>query len=173
MNDVAKPPLLRRRRITPFRGRGPIYNWLRAHHRAIKEMMEAGRTTWPRLCEEMVRHGVIARGGLEPSTRAASKAWQTVCRDLEELGEAEAAKPYVARSKPPSRLPKDWRPQEITPAAALPALAGPTPGAKAPYDPDKAMGHLKRIMNELSGRRGQAADRLAISNTTPSRPDNK
>ena len=32
MKDAAKPPLLRRRRITPFRGRGPIYNWLRAHH---------------------------------------------------------------------------------------------------------------------------------------------
>ena len=157
MNDATKPPLLRRRRITPFRGRGPIYNWLRAHHRAIKEMMEAGRTTWPLLCEEMVRHGVIARGGLEPSTRAASKAWQTVCRDLVEVGEAEAALPRTRRSKLPSRLPKDWRPQElnITPAAAPLALAAPAAAPKAPYDPDKAMAHLKRIMNELSGRRGR------------------
>jgi hypothetical protein len=173
MNEVAKPPLLRWRRITPFWGRGPICNWLRAHHRAIKEMMEAGRTTWPLLCEEMVRHGVIARGGLQPSTRAASKAWQTVCRDLTEIGEVEAALPRTRRSKPPSHLPKDWRLQELTPAAALPALAGPAAGAKAPYDPDKAMAHLKRIMNERSGRRGQAADRPAISNTAPSRPDNK
>ena len=153
MNDVTKLPLLRQRRITAFRGRGSIYNWLRAHHRAIKEMMDGGRTVWPFVCEEMARHGVLARGGLEPSTRAASKAWQTVCRDLEANGEAEAALPRVARSKPPSRLPKEWRPQEITPATSQPALAGPTGGAKAPYDPDKAMAHLKRIMNERSGRR--------------------
>ena len=152
MNDLAKPPLLRQRRITPFRGRGPIYNWLRAHHRAIKEKMDAGQTTWSFVCEEMVRHGVLARGGLEPSTRAASKAWQTVCRDLEQNGEAEAAKPRPTRTNLPSRMPKDWRPQELTPPA-VPALAGPAVGAKAPYDPDKAMAHLKRIMNERSGRR--------------------
>ena len=149
MSNTTKPPNLRRRRITPFRNRGPIYNWLRAHHRAIHPMIEAGRTTWPLLCEEMVRHGVVDRSGSEPSTRAASKAWQTVCRDLEEIREAEAAKPYVARSKPPSRLPKDWRPQEFTNAAS-----SSTGGAKAPYDPGKAMAHLKRIMNKRSGRRG-------------------
>ena len=152
MSNTTKPPNLRRRRITPFRNRGPIYNWLRAHHRAIHPMMEAGRTTWPLLCKEMVRHGVVDRSGSEPSTRAASKAWQTVCRDLEEIGEAEAAKPYVARSKPPSRLPKDWRPQELTLTASLPTPA--TGSTKEPYDQQKALAHLKRIIAERSGRRG-------------------
>ena len=101
----------------------------------------------------MARHGVIARVSLEPSTRAASRAWQTVCRDLEEIGQAEAARPYVARSKPASCLPKDWRLQELTPAANSSTSSTPTGGAKAPYDPDKAMAHLRRIMNERSGRR--------------------
>ena len=153
MDRISSTPVIRRRKVKAFRARGDIYNWLRAHSAEVTRRLASGEMTWPTLCAEMARHGVVDRDQKEPTPNAAIRVWQRVTRDLEENGEAEAAKPRPARTNLPSRMPKDWRPQELTPPAALPALAGPTAGAKAPYDPDKAMAHLKRIMNERSGRR--------------------
>ncbi len=121
--------LLRRRRITEFRRRGPIYNWLRAHHAAIRMLMQTGEGTWPRLCAEMVRHGVIARGGRAPSIKAASKAWQTVCRDLARL--EVAATPTRPGSVYPSRIPKDWKPSGFRDAPHV-AAKPPAGGASTP-----------------------------------------
>src|SRR5262245_2374146 len=108
MQAISKPLHLRRRRVIAFRGRGLIYNWLRAHHGIIAPMMKEGTATWPGLCEEMGRHGVVSRDGSVPSSRAASKAWQTVCRDLQAAERAQTAQPKHVGATPPSRISKDW-----------------------------------------------------------------
>ena len=138
MDRISSTPVICRRKVKAFRVRGDIYNWLRAHAAEVTRRLASGEMTWPTLCTEMARHGVVDRDHKEPTPNAAIRVWQRVIRDLEENGGAEAAKPRPARNNLPSRMPKDWRPQELTPSA----LAGPAAGAKAPYDPDKAMAHL-------------------------------
>lgn len=110
MSDFGTKRLLRRRRVTCYRQRGPIYNWLRAHYADICALMASGEGTWPRLCCEMQRHGVVARGGATPSEKAASKAWQTVCRDLADKSPAAPKRPGAVY---PSRIRKDWRPTVV------------------------------------------------------------
>jgi hypothetical protein len=144
-----RPPVLfpRGRRRSTFRYRGEIYSWLRAYHALIAPRLERGDLTWPILCVEMSRHGVTSRGGAAPTQRAAAKAWQTVCRDLE----AEGVPDPPGRRLNPSRLPKDWRPPSA-PGPAGPA-AEPRPATPDPYDVRKALASLRRIMNERSGRK--------------------
>ncbi len=129
MTNGELPLILRRRRVTTFRGRGAIYNWLRAQRQAIAPLLEQGMATWPALCAEMARHGVADRDGKAPSPNAAVRVWQRVCRDLEESAAAEAAKPRRVGAIPPSRMPKDWKPAELRqPAAGRPEVAAlPTP----------------------------------------------
>lgn len=129
MEAISKPLHLRRRRVIAFRGRGPIYNWLRAHHGHIVPMMKTGTATWPALCEEMSRHGVVSRDGSPPSTRAASKAWQTVCRDLQEDERAKAAQPKRVGVTAPSRISKDWRPSGFRQPAQSVQATSPAPPA--------------------------------------------
>ena len=121
--------LIRKRRVVAFRGRGPIYNWLRAHHDLVAAKLASGEASWPSLCGEMVRHGIPGARGNPPTPRAAAKVWQRVCRDV-----SEAAKPAQPPRLLPSRLPKNWQPevvQQSTPARPAPASASP-PAAPAP-----------------------------------------
>ena len=110
MERTAQPLRLRRRRIVAFRGRGPIYNWLRAHYGDVASKMKDGTATWPVLCEEMARHGVLSLDGSAPSTRAASKAWQRVCRDIQEAARVRGGQPRRVGAIPPAHMSKDWGP---------------------------------------------------------------
>jgi hypothetical protein len=156
MSDSETTKLLRRRRVTEFRQRGPIYNWLRAHYAAICALMASGEGTWPRLCREMQRHGVVARGGAAPSEKAASKAWQTVCRDLADTVPAAPKRPG---SIYPSRIPKDWKPQVVPPPAVEPAPRGQlTPGI---HPPDSSLIRKPSSENAVTGRKLTGKEKLA------------
>ena len=76
----------------------------------------------------MQRHGVVARGGLVPSEKAASKAWQTVCRDL---ADEEPPPPKRPGSIYPSRIPKDWKPIKVSTSSSGPEAA-PAPAPVLP-----------------------------------------
>lgn len=157
MSDFDTAKLLRRRRrIKEYRHRGPIYNWLRAHHADICKLMASGEGTWPRLCREMQRHGVVARGGATPSEKAASKAWQTLCRDL---GDPVPAPPKRPGSVYPSRIPKDWRPEAFSPLAGGPAPGGQLTSASHP--PSSSLIRTSPSENALTGRRLTGKEKLA------------
>ena len=99
MDRISSTPVIRRRKVKAFRARGDIYNWLRAHAAEVTRRLASGEMTWPTLCTEMARHGVVDRDQKEPTPNAAIRVWQRVTRDLEENGEAEAAKPRPARTQ--------------------------------------------------------------------------
>jgi len=144
--NPAPAPLFRKKRLKPFRGRGEVYSWLRAHYREIAARLASGEASWTTLCAEMVRHGLTGRRGESPTPKAAPKVWQRVCRDLE--GVAAAALP--ARRKPPSKVSRDWRPQLALTAPQ--STAGPTDPDK-PYDPLERIAEIRRDMNARSGRK--------------------
>ena len=113
MSDATHFLNIRQRRVIPYRRHGPIYNWLRAHHDAIAPLFADETATWAVICQEMLRQGVTSRDGLAPSTRAASKAWQAVVRDVAGEGKRKPETAERVGAVPPSRLPKHWRPAEV------------------------------------------------------------
>ena len=70
MSSVNPAParLFRKKRLKPYRGRGEVYSWLRAHHRQIAASLASGEASWTTLCAEMVRHGLTGRHGGIPDT---------------------------------------------------------------------------------------------------------
>lgn len=146
-----QPVLFRKKRLQPYRGRGRLYSWLRAHRERIAAGLASGEYTWAMLCAEYGRHGLVSRGGRPPDRTLAWKAWQTLCRDLETLGETPAQK--APRPKPPSRFPKDWRPEVFRSGVPAPLSQAPASGNPEPYDPKKRMAQLRRTINERSGRK--------------------
>jgi len=115
-----------KKRLVAYRGRGQLYSWLRAHRETIAKGIAAGRLTWPSICAEAVRHGIKSRDAMEPSQRAAAKAWQTVIQDLAAAGLKPTDK--VERPVYPSRMAK-WTPPAILEAIAAgnPAVTGGAP----------------------------------------------
>jgi hypothetical protein len=122
MSTTSTAIRFRKKRLQPYRGRGELYCWLRAHRETIASGLSTGELTWPSICEECCRHGVTSRDGLPPTRKAAQKAWQTLLRDLKTLG----LKPTDKPEKPvyPSRMPK-W-----TPPAILEAIAAGNPAVE-------------------------------------------
>ena len=129
MSEHQASVTIRKRRVTAYRGRGSIYNWLRAHHDLVAAKLATDEATWPTLCVEMVRHGVSGRGGETPTPGAAAKAWHRVCRDLER-------QPKRSGRLMPSRLSKDWRPAVAVPPP--PVFSPPVPVAQPQY-PSRVM----------------------------------
>ena len=123
MSDEPTPLRIRKRRLVDYRNRGAIYRWLRAHHARVKSLLNTGEATWPRLCAEMARHGVLDRMGAAPTPNPATKVWRRLC---DELGDSQAA--YRFKNYP-SRIPKDWKPEVVPPPTVEPAPRGQlTPG---------------------------------------------
>jgi hypothetical protein len=129
MSTANAPIRFRKKRLKAFRGRGQLYSWLRAHSEKIAAGLHSGEYTWPILCAECSRHGVVSRDGRPPTRKAAAKAWQTLCRDLETLGPSPRERPEQRRF--PSQMPKGWVPPDFAAAAAAghaAALAPPPTG---------------------------------------------
>ncbi|GAB0119863.1 hypothetical protein [Acidisoma sp. 7E03] len=128
MSTDDTPIRFRKKRLVAYRGRGQLYSWLRAHRLTVAKGIAAGKLTWPAICTEAARHGVKSRDAMEPSQRAAAKAWQTVIQDLA----ADGLKPTDKVQKPvyPSRMAK-WTPPAILDAIAAgnPAVRGGEPVA--------------------------------------------
>ena len=116
------------------------------HHDQVLAILDAGgEGSWPELVAEMVFDGISGRRGAEPTPNAALKVWQRVRRDIE--GADHAPRP---RRKPPSKVPRDWRPQ-----LALPRTRpGPSAAdADKPYDPLERIAEIRREMKARSGRK--------------------
>jgi hypothetical protein len=105
MNSSVSTPVLRKRKIAAFRGRGAVYSWLRAHAPYLRPRLDSGELTWSVICAEIVRHGVAGRAESVPTPNAVLRVWQRVSRDLE----AEN-KPRRVGATPPAHMSKDWRP---------------------------------------------------------------
>jgi hypothetical protein len=150
MSSVSQTPPFRRKRLQAYRGRGDIYAWLRTHCQQVAERLAGGMTTWAWIASEMERHGVKGREGETPSANAVLRVWQRVCRDLETLGESPTER--RVRPKPPSRFPKDWKPEAFLASAAaiVPAASADSP---QPYDRVRRREQIRRMINERSGRK--------------------
>ena len=153
MTDPERPRLFRKKVIRPYRSRGDVYSWLRAHHAQVSEM--APTWSWADLVREMLRDGLQGRYGVTPTPKAVTKVWQRVCRDV--AAETAAAKP---KRKFPSRVSPEWRPQVVPPPPIRPSFYPPSSisdvaGAHtqaAPADDDmtpEGQAMLDRIRAEL------------------------
>ncbi len=114
MEELERVRLFRKKTIRPYRGRGEVYSWLRAHHDRVAELVLTW--AWAALVQEMLRDGMRGRDGVTPTPKAVTKVWQRVQRDV--AAEACAAKSKPAGGKYPSRMSPDWRP-EIVPHTAV------------------------------------------------------
>lgn len=145
MSDQPTPLRIRKRRLIDYRNRGAIYSWLRAHHARVKSLLETGEATWPRLCAEMERHGVLDRMGAAPTPNPAIKVWRRLC---EEMGDSQ---PVNRFKNYPSRIPKDWRPTVVEPPVpAQTTLPTPiAPGSLMRPPPPRGPG--MSLMEKLTG----------------------
>lgn len=109
MEDLERVRLFRKKRIRPYRGRGEVYSWLRAHHDRVAELVPTW--AWAELVQEMLRDGMRGRDGVTPTPKAVTKVWQRVQRDVEVNASAVQAKP--TGGKYPSRISSDWRPEVV------------------------------------------------------------
>jgi len=149
MNHSWNSPFFRKKRLVAYSGRGQIYSWLRAHHDEVAARVAAEEITWPALTAEMARHGITGRGE-PPTAKAAAPVWRRVRHDVRDKRAADQA----ARSRPgaiyPSRIPRDWRPQEVQPS---PKAAAGEAGEAKPYDPMEQLAHIRRTVGERGGRK--------------------
>ena len=148
MNDEPLPLRIRKRRLVDYRNRGAVYSWLRAHHARVKSLLDAGEATWPRLCAEMVRHGVVDRGGAAPTPNPAIKVWRRLCEELDDSPPSYRFKNY------PSRISKDWKPPLVSvsrPAPEPEAAPVPvTPGSLIRQPPPRGPG--MSLLEKLTGK---------------------
>jgi hypothetical protein len=108
----ATKPLFRTKRLKPYRGRGEIYSWLRAHHEEIADGLMKGELFWAILAAEMVRAGVNGARAAAPTAKAAARVWRRVERDIEvETAGRTGERP---KRKYPSRISPDWRPPLVS-----------------------------------------------------------
>jgi hypothetical protein len=163
MSDELSLVRIRKRRLVLYRNRGAIYSWLRAHHARVKALLDSGEATWPRLCAEMERHGVVDRLGATPTPNPAIKVWRRVCNEVDDA-------PVRKTRTYPSRMPKDWKPVELRPQPSGPGTGRSlTPGIHSPgtslirtpaANNGVAVGkrdvkaEIEQLRRELAGRRG-------------------
>lgn len=124
--------------------RSPLFWWMVDNH---DQMLSAARDrpiSWDAFAGEAARLGLTDTKGQPPTPRNARETWiqarRAVAKERERQA-AEAAKPRVG-AIPPSRIPHDWRPEEVvvgrTQSAALtraPAPAVPRSGAAGTASP--------------------------------------
>ncbi len=127
MSEGSRTRLFRKKRVRPYRGRGEVYAWLRAHHARVFEL--AASWAWADLVQEMLRDGLQGRGGAVPTPKAVTKVWQRVCRDMQ----AGAAAPAVGpKRKPPSHISPEWRPVVVPAASGHCSTRASAPAPLAP-----------------------------------------
>jgi hypothetical protein len=123
--------LVRRRKLTPYSGRGAIYSWLRVHHEQIKNLRIGEERPWAGLLADLQED--LAAAGLagKVSLNKVCNIWQRVCRDLDQ-------QPKRSGRLMPSRLSKDWRPAVVVPPP--PVFSPSVPAAMAqPQYPSRVM----------------------------------
>jgi hypothetical protein len=138
------------RTIARGENRSTLFWWMVDNHDRI-EAAAGRRIHWKGFCAEAAARGLTDATGKAPTERTARETWYKARLEIAAAREREAAASATRRvgRKPPSRLPKDWRPA----AFAAPGPAAPRPAPADDYDQEKAMAALRRIMNERSGRR--------------------
>ena len=147
MAESGRTRSFRKRRVKPYRGRGDVYCWLRAHHAQVAARLATEELSWATLAEALSREGLRGRNGVELTGRAVAQVWRRVSRDVEAEDAARTAAP--PKRKFPSRISPDWRPRVVSPAQ--PSAGQDT--SNAPYDPDEQLARIRRIIAERSGRK--------------------
>jgi len=147
MAESGRTRSFRKRRVKPYRGRGDVYCWLRAHHAQVAARLATEELSWATLAEALSREGLRGRNGVELTGRAVAQVWRRVSRDVEAEDAARTAAP--PKRKFPSRISPDWRPRVVSPAQ--PPAGQDT--SNAPYDPDEQLARIRRIIAERSGRK--------------------
>lgn len=114
--------------------RSPLFWWLVEHYDEIARAAEGRRLQWSSLCARFAEAGLTDLTGKPPSANTAKVTWQRVKRAVAKSRQrqaAELAEPRRVGATPPSRIPRDWRPEQV----GQPAQTGPV---TAPAPPETA-----------------------------------
>jgi len=90
----------------PYRRRSDAYRWLRANHRAVRELLDQ-EPSWHVIAREMTASGITGATGGSLSGRGVRRIWERVCRDL---ATAEAGRGEIPARALPSRFAAGWHP---------------------------------------------------------------
>jgi hypothetical protein len=125
--------------------RSPLFWWLVENHDEIASAARGRRLRWDALCTRFAEAGLTDCNGKAPSPATARRTWHKARYMVAEeraRQEAEAAKPKRVGARPPSRMPRDCRPEEVIvtapPAASTPQTAARVAVAEGPTGPTTA-----------------------------------
>ena len=106
--------------------RSTLFWWMLDHIDELVSAANGRRPRWGQLCERFASLDLKDGRGCLPSPEAARRTW----RHVRLYAASQEAAKSPKRSKPPSRMSPDWRPEVVPPAVQpgtmVSALRGPT-----------------------------------------------
>lgn len=132
---VLLPVLKQAVQAKPYRGRGEVYRYLRAHHKEVTDLLREFDPSWQVVADALVEAGAVGSRGAIPNAKAVPKVWARVCRDVvEEMRHAASGLPKrPARQRPPvGWVPPAMRGSTASPAVAPSQSVTTSPGEVAP-----------------------------------------
>ncbi len=104
--------------------RSTLFWWMLDHIDELVAAANGRRPRWGQLCERFASLDLKDGRGCLPSPEAARRTW----RHVRLYAASQEAAKLPKRSKPPSRMSPDWRPEVVPPAVQpgtmVPALRG-------------------------------------------------
>ena len=156
--------------------RSSLFWWMVKNHDELVKAAERTRIKWASFCAETSRRGLTDTRGLPATERNARETWRQARKHVAAARAEAAAKAAAKPPRPvyPSRMPPDLRPANAPPPPGQPdyrgsnALVPVAPGSgradefglirkispeeRQPYDPERNLARLRRIIDERSGR---------------------
>jgi len=113
--------------------RSPLFWWMVENHDRIAASSR-GRISWKGVCSEAAARGLTDANGNPPSMRTARETWRKARSLVAAEREREATTPRRVGATPPSRLPKDWKPEafRLQASTQAPPAARSSPPAFGP-----------------------------------------
>ena len=104
------------REITRNPERSDLFRWMVEHHTELIDAAKGRRLRWRSLCERFAQLGLSDMNGKPPTPATARKTWQRA-RAAVVVAQCQAAQsPHrQVSSNSPSRVRKEWQPEEVTP----------------------------------------------------------
>ena len=121
--------------------RSPLFWWMVEHHDELRAASADRRIPWKAFCERATAEGLTDTRGRPPTERNARETWRVarifVAQAAARRAHAEST-PSRSGSVFPSRVPPNWRPEEVQPHRTGPPIgASASVSAGAPASSDQ------------------------------------